>query len=812
MRSRSISRGLFALLLLAAVALWLAGDSPGAVVAVEPELQNGDFLVGTAVTGGFGHSEGRIVRVRDGVATEFCASTPDAFWNRPEEVLIDSQGRVVFVAYLGSFFQNGRGYGLWRCDALGAAPTLLGAFGSPLNNPVLATYARPLGDRAIAFVGGLHRKRSKGLDLNTMTMVNKEFYVFAVSDVYGDRGHADTIAYNPATGEWTESFEDPVPTDLYGNTSQIDMINANGSTFSVAGGCMRGFSEPVALEFEIGEFSGGLAFQSLHDVCGAIVDDSLTPNGNSGCGPHSDGVTLSRPTASDGILYPMNGLFQVAWGDSLILENNYGGGGWLFLPDVSLALFDLIPSNDTGAMYHDAFCDHQKKLDFTGWHTTLSDSDGTPRGVTRMTPDGTAGTQGYPYYRIVGLGSSQEVEILAEGLNDPGGIDVYPGFTPTLGGITFFVRIDSPVDVLITASDGRRIGVDPDTGLFVNDYGDAGYDSNTNEPHIYGIRDPLAGDFTITTKGTGTGPYTITTYGANLGTDAITTTSFTGNAAPGSTSSHDADLTSDGVVTNGDPATATPTPTETPAPTSTPTPTATATPWPDIDGDGVPGDIDNCVSDANPTQLNTDNAPIITPGVVPVDVTLAHSDPLGDACDDDDDNDGISDIAEPAGCTVGGGGGSGPLDPLLFDSDGDRTGDAAECALGSNPADAGSKPARPMPGDSDGDGLPDALEQLIASSTGNVDSDLDGIHDGIEYRGYNTANNSTDSDADGCADDTEITDVTGSGKTDVVDLFLVAGSFGQSSRANHDITKEGNINVLDLFLVAGNVTQTFCSL
>ena len=56
------------------------------------------------------------------------------------------------------------------------------------------------------------------------------------------------------------------------------MINANSYTFSVAGAGLRAFAEPISLAFQIGEFTGGLAFQSLHDLVGAAVDDSLTPN------------------------------------------------------------------------------------------------------------------------------------------------------------------------------------------------------------------------------------------------------------------------------------------------------------------------------------------------------------------------------------------------------------------------------------------------------------------------------------------------------------------------------------------------------
>jgi hypothetical protein len=129
------------ILMTAGMALLMTG-----VVAVEPELQDGDFLVGVTVdqpppTG----VAGRIARVRNGQATTFCDPlTGDAnlpgYWNTPGDVLIDSQGRVVFLAYLhGNDNVPYRGFGLWRCDAMGATPTLLGAFGSDAN-PLLLDY------------------------------------------------------------------------------------------------------------------------------------------------------------------------------------------------------------------------------------------------------------------------------------------------------------------------------------------------------------------------------------------------------------------------------------------------------------------------------------------------------------------------------------------------------------------------------------------------------------------------------------------------------------------------------------------------
>jgi Ca2+-binding RTX toxin-like protein len=169
-----------------------------------------------------------------------------------------------------------------------------------------------------------------------------------------------------------------------------------------------------------------------------------------------------------------------------------------------------------------------------------------------MTPNGTAGTQN-ALGRIVSVGPGQEVTILAEGLLNPNGIDVYPGFIPRTDGIALFVEIGSPVNVVITAPDGRRLGHDLETGAPINDFGAAGYDSQTSEPRILGIRDPLPGEHTIETRGTGEGPYHITVFGANLETDVVTHASFAGDASVGSSSSHHAGVTDEGVVTNDDP-------------------------------------------------------------------------------------------------------------------------------------------------------------------------------------------------------------------------------------------------------------------
>lgn len=213
---------------------------------------------------------------------------------------------------------------------------------------------------------------------------------------------------------------------------------------------------------------------------------------------------------------------------------------------------------------------------------------------------------------------------------------------------------------------------------------------------------------------------------------------------------------------------------------------------PDADADLVPDTFDNCPVAGNFAQTNSDRNFIDHPlPITQDDKTVANSDLVGDACDADDDNDGISDADEASGATCAGT----VTDPLIPDTDADRFLDYAECVMGFDPTSQDSKPT---------------IAQCAAhiGVTTSTDTDGDKFRDYLEFCHYNSSPASVDTDGDkgldGAIDRCEITSLNGDRLVNIADRGLVAQAVSDPARrhVNIDINKDGVFNVGDVGLVA----------
>lgn len=202
----------------------------------------------------------------------------------------------------------------------------------------------------------------------------------------------------------------------------------------------------------------------------------------------------------------------------------------------------------------------------------------------------------------------------------------------------------------------------------------------TSASDVGGSTGALTSDTSVTT---GPGTATNVTGPTTSGTTELGSTSDSGTTSPVSSTDTstgttgledtDTDISTGGSSTGGGTST-----------TDASTGGTTGAPPPDGDGDGTADDVDNCVQDVNPDQLDTD------------------MDLIGDVCDPDDDNDKLLDAADNCPLVANGD---------QKDLDKDAIGDACD-------------------DDKDGDGVPNAMDNCpVLVNPDQKDLDKDGLGD-----------------------------------------------------------------------------------
>jgi hypothetical protein len=529
---------------LVATAIWAAP-------AFAADVENGDLFVGSAsVVDGYGNTAGGIWRVRNGVATLFCAS-PDSsfdpgFWNVPNDVIVDSQGRIVFIAPI-----NGQNWGLLRCATPGAPAEHLAVFRSGDTAPTGWPDPFPNSRFGIpgysGFVGSLHILKQRVItdDFQSNPQVhNADAYEFIAQQQDPDPSHSppptELFRYDTETQTWKHGIDLPgVPnmSSVIAHGDSLHMLLSSNVLRRVSLPLEIGLSGKVnGVDFQL---SLGL-FGGAHELADAIMDDTTVPNVSSGCntdppGKHDD-VTDEMPLQNNGFI-PLSAdriCYDEHGGFGLVVKSGYGPYPGPYLTQVSSFLLNDDPMDDNQGYFHQGYdnCRHVPWIQFAPILPYVS-NDGTfgnAANVIATAPGGMVGTQFYED-RVIRLTPGDKATVIAT-LYHPQGIAAYPAIVPSLGTVVY-LTIHSPVDVLVTDAAGKRIGVDPDTGNPVNDFGANGFDSGAGEPRIFAIKNPAPGGFKLDAIGTSSGSYMIDISAADLSSAASSRIQTLGNVSIG---------------------------------------------------------------------------------------------------------------------------------------------------------------------------------------------------------------------------------------------------------------------------------------
>lgn len=544
--------------------------------AQTPDLEEGDIFVGAAAraVSAWENPSGAIYRVRNGVAVKFCESGAGVdYWNIPYEVLVDSQGRIVFLASLGSHFFSGQNVGFLRCNAMGQPPERLAIFQT--GGAVQSGWPNPFPGQQVWTVKGLHLSRRRAVSIvddenrGRPRMTTKEYYGLAFAPGNsGASGNPDAPyqawKYDVDSREWKRG---PRIVDT-GRHTEFDMTYQGGNYYSISSNLFGRDSSGFTLDLDarIGDVVFGLevnllgGFRQLPQPI--VVDDLTVPN------PPSGNQCAGTMPWDYGGFRPLSGMQNVVFdthGSFGLITTSDFGGNHKVSSNWQETLLNPDSSDDRGAYFqHPSFgC---ALAPFIGY-LPVADVEGMLASRSGSLAAAPGGPVGIAYYSgaLVRLRPGSEPVTIADASQLPsaGGVAAYPARVSTGSGVTLILRFDSPIDALVTMADGRRLGIDPATGEEINDFGSDGMIGPAGEPRFFAIRNPPAGAYDVRTIGTGDGPYTVHVYSVDLAKEEGEHIKTSGVATFGVSASHAFALETNGAIagpgfSGGEPADTTP--------------------------------------------------------------------------------------------------------------------------------------------------------------------------------------------------------------------------------------------------------------
>jgi hypothetical protein len=531
------------------------------------DLQPGDLFVGNGVDIGFGGIAGVIYRIRNGQTSMFCESPrngadPD-YWPAPGYITVDSKGRVAAMAHLP--FPNS--YKMLRCNRAGAPAEKLGTFFGGFADPA---WPQPFPHRNLDRIKGLHLERSKRIVIDDRvndgqpTLVKEEKYVFA-GGLDPTTNASDRHLYKVETDSlvWVEEDLDPGETaggqqvpEMYFHSKMesvtlpflggLNVPAPVASTYMAVGALVRRVFRPLELQVSattrLGSFTfGARLFGGQLELFNRFAHDRNRGQEPTGCPPAGQ----FRTTWTAGGRIRLDAFANVIFDKNhgLVLKSDHGGlPAWM--GKVSEAHLNHDVTDDQPNMFTNPInnCNTEPVVDYDSltpeYHVDSVTGEGMDPRRTAVGVDGIYATQPQTNRVIklnpgVGISTVASVPFVAGA-----GIGAYPPQVGKVHYTTVIIRIDSPVDVVVTDGHGRRLGAI--AGQAINEFGQWGYDSGPqSHPRFYVINHPQPGHYAVQSVGTGAGPFTVHAYSVNTITGVSRHLSTSGVAAPGATGKHD---------------------------------------------------------------------------------------------------------------------------------------------------------------------------------------------------------------------------------------------------------------------------------